>query len=66
MIQIGPGGTPFFSALPLGVANGGTLSLSGGKGLYGFQTRLFFKENLTLLTFLYALLPAEATPLNIS
>src|SRR4051812_48725595 len=30
---IGPGGTPFFSALPLGVADGGTLKLCGGKGV---------------------------------
>jgi len=64
MIQIGPRGTPLFSALPLGVADGGILRLSRGKGLYGFLTRLFFKENLTLLTFLCALLPEEATPLN--
>lgn len=30
---IGPGRTPFFSALPLGVADGGSLKHCGGKGL---------------------------------
>nr|ACR37103.1 unknown [Zea mays] len=30
---MGPGWTPFFSALPLGVAEGGSLKHCGGKGL---------------------------------
>ncbi|KAK8597475.1 hypothetical protein V6N13_094882 [Hibiscus sabdariffa] len=45
---IGPGGIPCLRALPLGVTEGGNLKLNGGKGLWGFQTKLFFIENLTL------------------
>ena len=53
MMQIGPKGTPFFSALPIGVAH----KLWGGRGLQGFQIILLFIENLTSFTLFSPILP---------
>ena len=53
MMQIGPRGTPFFNALPIRVAH----ELWGGRGLWGFQIRLLFIENLTSFTLFSPILP---------
>ena len=52
-MQIGPRSTPFFSALPIGVAH----ELWGGRGLRDFQIRLIFIENLTSFTLFSPILP---------